>query len=155
MARLSIIAALLLASGCQNDFSEMYQVDKKINNALVDIAEKEAEKLCNVTDGDFCPVMTRESANSKVMVRQISAAGRAWTTRGTGTKPSYATVLINPLTLTDTETFRLVVRHEMAHTSGCKGHLSSANVMAPTTGEQSAYWTADDVACIRRGLETR
>lgn len=150
----SFTLTLLALTGvaCSPDYGQprVFQVDSIFDDAQMSIMQKEADVLCDATDGEKCFELTREESPHDITSdpehHWSNAFSAACATQDGDTLET--DILFRVPKTAVGERLQLLVRHELGHAAGCWAHLSDGNVMTDGIGEQPDNWTKADVACI-------
>ena len=153
MTRFAFAAVALLSLGCSAVAdTENFSVSSDFSDAELTVMQEQADILCAKTDGVYCAQLSRGSSPSQiVLVSELDdpkAIGRA-SVYLEGDSRTKALIQITKKAMAKNE-LRRVVRHELGHVAGCRGHIAKGNVMSTRVTDQPADWTPEDIKCVLR-----
>jgi hypothetical protein len=150
----TLLAALSMIGCGYTDYGpvRLFEVDEVFSDSQMNIMQKEADILCEVTEGAHCYEMTRKNSPHDIgendrIVWKNSTVARAVQEVHT----NEANVYYQFADISD-ERLHLSIRHEFGHIAGCWTHLPTGNVMAAWLDNKVPTWTALDLQCIRDNI---
>lgn len=151
MTKATIILLAIMTQAC-NLVSpcEVFQVESGeygFTDAEMTKMTVEADRLCELTDGAYCPILKRGDAPNRITHTYTSlgpANGR--TDMMQDYQTAHIVVIIKP-GMSD-EDFMKTWKHELGHAGGCLTHNAAGNLMSGDLATEPDDWTQADLDCI-------
>ena len=154
MTRPFLFLPLILLSSCTlvrpNEVFQIEQGKYGFTQEEERVMHEEADRICDLTEGAYCPLLTHENVNNRITKTSTSlgdAPGRTDVNRTLET--ANVIVIIRPGL--DASAFKRTFMHEMGHAGGCWEHLQPGTVMSGNLANEPEEWTQEDLKCINRG----
>lgn len=153
-----ICVLVSLVSGCGykiDDPSMTFQVSDDFDDDQYGVIQKEANRLCEATVGEDCPILTRHKADNKIIIdynMDESSSGYAHFKYDAPDNihaiyEHTKTVVTISIDFGSIDNLARIVAHEFGHAAGCMRHLEKGNIMYEGW-PQVVEWTEADLACV-------
>lgn len=147
-----------MVTGCGyqiDDPSMTFQVSADFDDDQYEIIQKEANRLCEATVGDDCPMLTRHRSVNKIIIDYDMTPESSGLTNYHYDAPDNIhaiydhtqTIITISIDFDSMNNLARIVAHEFGHAAGCMRHTEKGTVMYegwPVVTD----WTETDLDCV-------